>query len=76
MTQEPQRGAGAAQPAGAQHDVAEPVGADPSKPTLSLGDPLNGRATEDRPEAWGERSESDADRLAHYEAQRPPHHGG
>ncbi len=44
--------------------------------TLSVGDPWESRAAEDRPESWGERSESDEDRLAHYEAQRPPHHGG
>jgi hypothetical protein len=43
---------------------------------LSLGDPVSGSATEDRPESWGDHTESDADRLAHYEAQRPPHHGG
>lgn len=43
---------------------------------LSLGDPVTGSATEDRPESWGDRTESDSDRLAHYEAQRPPHHGG
>ena len=42
---------------------------------LVLGDPVPERAGEDRPESWGERSESDADRLAHYQAQRPPHHG-
>jgi hypothetical protein len=52
---------------------------DPPRPRprrLSLTDPLTGRATEDRPEAWGERAESDDDRLEHYTAQRPPHHGG
>lgn len=48
----------------------------PGRRTLDLGDALESRATEDRPEAWGERAESDADRLAHYDAQRPPHHGG
>ncbi len=43
---------------------------------LSLGDPLDGRAVEDRPESWGEASESESERLARYRAQRPPHHGG
>ena len=55
-----------------------PHGADPEakrQPRLSLGDPLRQRASEDRPESWGERNESDDDRLAHYLAQRPPHHG-
>lgn len=56
-------------------------GADPAETRasgvrrLSLGDPLSGRAAEDRPESWGERSDTDSDRLAHYRAQRPPHHG-
>jgi len=44
-------------------------------PRLSLGDPLDGRAVEDRPESWGETSESESERLARYRAQRPPHHG-
>jgi hypothetical protein len=43
---------------------------------LVLGDPLDGRAAEDRPESWGETSESESQRLARYRAQRPPHHGG
>ncbi|HYN57609.1 MAG TPA: hypothetical protein VES03_10460 [Motilibacterales bacterium] len=43
---------------------------------LSLGDPLDGRAAEDRPESWGERGESEPDRLARYREQTPPHHGG
>jgi hypothetical protein len=43
---------------------------------LALGDPVARTAAEDRPEAWGEAGESDADRLAYYRAQRPPHHGG
>ncbi len=47
----------------------------PAPVRLSLGDPLDGRASEDRPEAWGERSEDESDRLAHYRAQTPPHHG-
>jgi hypothetical protein len=47
----------------------------PRRPRLSLDDPLTGRAAEDRPEGWGERTESDSDQLAHYRAQRPPHHG-
>lgn len=42
---------------------------------LSLGDPLDGRASEDRPEAWGEHSENESDRLARYRAETPPHHG-
>lgn len=44
-------------------------------PRLSLDDPVTRVAAEDSPESWGERGESDADRLAHYRAQRPPHHG-
>ncbi len=44
-------------------------------PRLSLGDPLDDRASEDRPESWGERGESESDRLAHYRTQTPPHHG-
>jgi hypothetical protein len=52
---------------------APPSGATPRR--LSLGDPLDGRASEDRPEAWGDRGESDSDRLAHYRTQTPPHHG-
>jgi hypothetical protein len=47
----------------------------PEPPRLSLGDPLDGRASEDRPESWGERGESESDRLDHYRAQTPPHHG-
>lgn len=43
---------------------------------LSLGDPLDDRAGEDRPESWGERGESESDRLAHYRTETPPHHGG
>ena len=50
--------------------------ASPAKRRLSLGDPLDGRAGEDRPESWGETSESESERLARYRAQRPPHHGG
>jgi hypothetical protein len=42
---------------------------------LSLGDPLEGGAAEDRPESWGERGESESDLLAHYRTQTPPHHG-
>lgn len=48
----------------------------PGTRRLSLGDPLDGRAVEDRPESWGETSESESERLARYRAQRPPHHGG
>ena len=48
----------------------------PAARRLSLGDPLDGPAGEDRPESWGETSESESERLAHYRAQRPPHHGG
>jgi hypothetical protein len=63
-------------PEGAQ----PPTGAPPAVPAaplrLSLGDPLDGQAGEDRPESWGERGESDSDRLAHYRTQTPPHHGG
>jgi hypothetical protein len=42
---------------------------------LSLGDPLDDRAGEDRPESWGERGDSDSDRLARYRTETPPHHG-
>ena len=49
-------------------------GHDP-RPRLALGDPLARATGADRPESWGDRAESDADRLAHYEQQRPPHHG-
>ena len=48
----------------------------PGTRRLSLGDPLDGRAVEDRPESWGEACESESERLARYRAQRPPHHGG
>ena len=51
-------------------------GLTPGTRRLSLGDPLDGRAVEDRPESWGETSESESERLARYRAQRPPHHGG
>lgn len=54
--------------------AAEPAAEMPRR--LALGDPLDGRAAEDRPESWGERGESESDRLAHYRAQTPPHHGG
>lgn len=53
---------------------AEPAAEVPRR--LTLGDPLDGRAAEDRPESWGERGESESERLAHYRAQTPPHHGG
>ena len=53
---------------------AKPTGGQPRP--LSLGDPLDGRASEDRPESWGERGESEDDVLAHYRTQKPPHHGG
>ncbi len=54
-----------------------PAGAAPApRRALSLDDGWEGAAAEDRPESWGERTESDDDRLAHYRAQRPPHHGG
>ena len=63
--------------------TGEPLSADdgsdaevPVTRRLALGDPLDGQAVEDRPESWGERSESESERLAHYRAQRPPHHGG
>ena len=45
-------------------------------PKLALGDPLRERAAEDTPEAWGERGESESDRLSRYETERPPHHEG
>ena len=44
--------------------------------TRPTAHPRQSQADEDRPESWGERADSDADRLAYYEAQRPPHHGG
>jgi hypothetical protein len=50
--------------------------ADGSPRRLSLGDPLDDRAGEDRPESWGEQGESESDRLAHYRTETPPHHGG
>lgn len=59
------------QPSGDGSGFAAPV-----TRRLSLGDPLDGRAVEDRPESWGETSESESERLARYRAQRPPHHGG
>ena len=43
---------------------------------LSLGDPLDGRPAEDRPESWGESGESESERLARYRTETPPHHGG
>ena len=48
----------------------------PATRRLSLGDPLDGRASEDRPESWGDPGESEDDVLAHYRTQKPPHHGG
>jgi hypothetical protein len=70
-------------PGAAQHEEDGPpsrpdddeAGARPPR-RLSLGDPLDGRASEDLPESWGDRGESEDDRLAHYRTQRPPHHGG
>ncbi len=53
-----------------------PAPAPAPAPRLRLSDPLEGTAAEDRPESWGERARTDAERLADYEAQRPPHHGG
>ncbi len=50
------------------HDSRKP-------PRLSLGDPLDERDGDDRPEAWGDRRESESDLSARYEAERPPHHG-
>lgn len=43
---------------------------------LVLDDPLTATAAEDRPESWGDRSSSEAQRLAEYRRNRPPHHGG
>jgi hypothetical protein len=48
---------------------------DPTPRRLALDDPVPGRAGEDRPEAWGEQAEGDAERLQFYRQQRPPHHG-
>ncbi len=56
--------------------IAEELPGAGPKPRLSLGDPLDGRAAEDRPESWGEHGESESDRLAHYRTETPPHHGG
>jgi hypothetical protein len=56
--------------------TAEPEAARPARRRLSLTDPLTGAAAEDRPESWGDSADSDSDRLRHYVAQRPPHHGG
>lgn len=60
-----------------QQPRAQPASADPrpAVPRLRLGDPVADRATEDRPEAWGDRGDSDDQRLARYLAARPPHHG-
>jgi hypothetical protein len=66
-------------PQGPQPEGPDPLvaQADSTSPRpLSLGDPLDGRAAEDRPESWGERGESESDRLAHYRTETPPHHGG
>ena len=49
--------------------------ATPARRRLSLTSPLAGAAAEDRPESWGDSPDSDSDRLEHYVAQRPPHHG-
>ena len=48
----------------------------PARGRLRLTGPVPGSAGEDRPESWGDRAESDADRLGFYAEQRPPHHGG
>lgn len=69
----PDRGGAHATPV---RDEPAPAGARKPVRRLALGDPVARTATEDRPESWGERGESDAERLAHYRAQRPPHHGG
>lgn len=81
-------GPGAEPAESAAEKTAEPTGGSragdgptPGEPRrdrrrLALTDPLTGRAAEDRPESWGDSAESDADRLSHYTAQRPPHHGG
>ena len=67
---------GSARPDGSS-SPAEPDGRGAKvPPRLSLADPLDGRAAEDRPESWGERNESDPDRLARYRTETPPHHGG
>lgn len=44
-------------------------------PRLVLGEPFEGVAGEDRPEAWGDRAASDEQRLAEYRRNTPPHHG-
>ncbi len=62
------------QPEGSDSPITEAEDTTPRR--LSLGDPLDGRAAEDRPESWGERGESESDRLAHYRTETPPHHGG
>ena len=62
---------------GGSSSPAEPDGPEAEVPRrLSLADPLEGGAAEDRPESWGERNESDPDRLARYRTETPPHHGG
>ena len=63
-------------PDGASSPAEQDPSAAESPRLLSLGDPLDGRAAEDRPESWGERGESEPDLLAHYREQTPPHHGG
>jgi hypothetical protein len=62
-------------PGGSDSPITEAGAGDPPPRRLSLGDPLDGRAAEDRPESWGERGESESDRLARYRTQTPPHHG-
>lgn len=62
-------------PKAAAAPAPAPAAGPASRPRLRLTDPVDGRAVEDRPESWGERPESDRDRLAHYLAARPPHHG-
>ncbi len=67
--------AGGTQSDGSEAPIPESQPEEAPPRRLSLGDPLDGRAGEDRPESWGERGESESDRLAHYRTETPPHHG-
>ena len=62
----------APEPEGSDSSTAQPEPELAPPRLLSLGDPLDGRAAEDRPESWGERGESESDRLAHYRTRDPP----
>lgn len=73
---DPSEGTSSAGPSSSGLDTSQEQGPPQPARRLSLGDPVARTAAEDRPEAWGESGDSDAERLAYYRAQRPPHHGG